>query len=274
MSLFRRLVPAVLTGLCLVSPAAGHDFWLVPQSFEVEPGEAPSEVKVAFMVGHADEVNPWNLQWDRVVAVRAHGPGGAKDLSPTLSTASRLRPGTVTVAADEPGTHVVAFESNHSFSELEADKFNDYAKSEGLRAIIEAREAAGTTDESGREIYGRRAKVLLQVGSEATDHAMTALGHTLEIVPEANPYALSEDRRLPVRVMFRGTPLEGAAIDITALGTGEEAFATEVTDADGRAVFEVPEGGAYRISTVWGVPNVNTQRAEFETMFSSLTFGG
>lgn len=273
MSPIRRPLLVALAGLCLSGPAAAHDFWLVPQSFEVDAAQTPA-VRVAFMVGHADEVNPWNLQWDRVVAVRAHGPGGAVDLSPTLSTASRLRPGTVTLRADEPGTHVVAFESNHSFSELEADKFNDYAESEGLTAITGAREAAGTADQNGREIYGRRAKVLLQVGGEATEHATTALGHTLEIVPEANPYALGDDRRLPVRVMFRGAPLEGATIDITALGTGEEAFATEVTDADGRAVFDVPEGGAYRINTVWGVPNADDRLAEFETMFSSLTFGG
>ena len=266
-----RTTLALACGLLgTVTPAAAHDFWLLPQSFQLDE---PGDVQVRFLVGHADEVNAWNLQWDRVVALRSHGGGEVSDLQPHLTPVNGVVPGYAAVALPAPGTHVVAFESHHSFSDLEADKFNDYAEGEGLTAVLEARERDGASGSNGRELYSRRAKTLLQVGEEATDDALAPLGHTLEIVPEANPYALGEDRSLPVRVMFRGEPLAGATVDITALGTGEDPFAEVVTDAEGRAAFDVPDGGAYKLNVVWGVPNTGSRQAEFETVFSSLTFG-
>ena len=266
----RPLALGLLAALCATAPAAAHDFWLVPQAFVTD---APAEVPVRFVVGHASEVGAWNLQWDRVVALRAHGGGTMTDLQPRLVPVSGAMPGYVRVPLAAPGTHVVAFESHHSFSDLEAEKFNQYAEDEGLTAILDARARAGTQEESGRELYSRRAKILLQVGDEATDEATAPLGLSLEIVPERNPYALGPDRALPVRVLFRGAPLSGATVDITALGTGAEAYDKAVTDGDGRVVFEVPEGGAYKLNVVWGVPNRDTRQAEFETVFSSLTFG-
>ena len=264
------LRPAIaVLGLLAATPAAAHDFWLVPQAFST-PQEA--EIQVRFIVGHADEVGPWNLQWDRVVAARLHGGGEVRDLQPRLVPTNGVVPGYVTADLREPGTHVVAFESHHSFSDLEAEKFNDYAEKEGLTAILDARADQGTGGENGRELYSRRAKVLLQVGDEATDDALAPIGHSLEIVPERNPYALSGDEALPVRILFRGEPLAGATVDIAALGTGEDPYEEQVTDADGRARFMVPEGGAYKINVIWGMPNRDTRQAEFETIFSSLTF--
>ena len=268
MMLLRSAVAAF--GVLAATPAAAHDFWLVPQAFEMsEPGVMP----VGFMVGHAGDVNPWNLQWDRVVALRAHGGGTVTDLQPHLVPVTRLAAGHARVPLRTPGTHVVAFESHHSFSDLEAKKFNDYAEKEGLTAVLEARAASGAEDENGRELYSRRSKILLQVGKEATDDALAPLGHSLEIVPERNPYALGDDRTLPVRVLFRGAPLEGATVDIQALGTGKEPHAEAMTDAAGRASFTVPPGGAYKLNVVWGVPNLDVSRAEYETVFASLTFG-
>ena len=270
-ALRQALLIGSTAAFCAAAPAAAHDFWLVPQAFVVdEPGEVP----VSFVVGHADEVGPWNLQWDRVVALRAHGGGTITDLQPRLVPVSRRVPGHARVPLAREGTHVVGFESHHSFSDLEADKFNDYAREEGLSLILNAREEAGAQAANGRELYSRRAKILLQVGDEATDDALAPLGHTLEIVPERNPYALADGAALPVRVLFRGRPLAGATVDITALGTGEEAYAKAVTDAEGRAAFDLSGSGAYKLNVVWGVPNRDTRQAEFETIFSSLTFGG
>ena len=269
--MYRTTLAALSAALVLPASAGAHDFWLLPQAFEVEE---PGEVPVRFAVGHAGDVNAWNLRWDRVAALRLHGEGQPVDLQPYLTPTRGMIPGQARVPLSAPGTHVVAFESNHSFSELEAAKFNDYAEEEGLTPILEARERAGQTEANGRELYSRRAKALIQVGGEATDDALRPLGHSLEIVPDANPYALGEDRTLGVRVLFRGAPLAGAKIDVSALGTGEAPYAKVVTDEEGRATFEVPEGGAYRINTVWGTPIPPGGAAEFETFFASLTFGG
>lgn len=266
--IFRPLFAGL--GLLAATPAAAHDFWLQPEAFELDE---PQDVQVRFLIGHASEVENWNLRWDRVVALRHHKQGAVRDLQSRLTPQNGMVPGRAEVAIEEPGTHMVAFESHHSFSDLEADRFNAYAKKEGLARVLAAREEAGTDNQNGRELYSRRAKLLLQLGDEATGNVLEPIGHSLEIVPERNPYALGADRMLPVQVLFRGRPLEGATIDITELGSGEEPYEEKVTDAEGRAAFELAAEGAYKLNVIWGFPNPDNSQAEFETIFTSLTFG-
>lgn len=247
------------------APAAAHDYWLEAERFRLS---APGEVRLNFRVGHGDDVQPATLRWDRAVGLRSHGPGGVRDQQASFAIGAGT--GLARPRLEGEGTHVIAYESHHAFSELEAAKFDKYAAEEGLGAIVAARAGKGGP---GRELYSRRAKALVQVGATPTDNATEPVGHTLEIVPELNPYALGADRKLPIRVMFRGRPLPGAQVDLTELNTGKPAIAVQKTGADGRAAFTVPERGMWKLNVIWGVPNPGNARAEYETVFASLTFG-
>jgi len=259
------LLSATLLAL-LSGPAGAHDYWLEAQRFRLA---APGEVRLDFRVGHGDDVQPASLRWDRVVALRSYGPMGVRDQQATFAIGAGS--GSARPRLEGEGTHILAYESYQSLSELEAAKFDKYAEDEGLTAIVAARAGAGGGP--GRELYSRRAKALVQVGAKPTANATEPVGHTLEIVPELNPYALGADRKLPIRVLFRGRPLPGARVDLTELNTGAAAIAVEKTGADGRAAFNVPERGTWKLNVIWGVPNPGNPRAEYETVFASLTFG-
>ncbi|MEO1309963.1 MAG: DUF4198 domain-containing protein [Pseudomonadota bacterium] len=264
----KRLLAAAL--FCAATSASAHDFWLAPAAFQMD---APGVTRVDFSIGHASKVEPWNLQWSRVYSLRTYTAEGVADHQRSIIPKTPLAPGFARVALEAAGTHVVAFESRDSFSELEAERFNAYAEKEGLVAVLSARENAGTTDESGRETYSRRAKALVQVGDVVTDNVLEPIGQTLEIVPLRHPYALGDDRALPVRVLFRGEPLQGALIDLTDLASGDGPLQSRRTDAAGVATFEVPEAGAFKLNVIWGVSTPASDRAEFDTIFCSLTFG-
>ncbi len=103
--------------------------------------------------------------------------------------------------------------------------------------------------------------------------ATRPIGLKLEIVPERNPYALGPTRILPVRVLYKGRRLANATVKLTSLEFDARPVATLVSDASGRARFRVPAAGDWLLNVVWAEPISGDPKADFDTTFSSLTFG-
>ena len=264
-----RLVAPLLVALICAPPAFAHDFWLQPTEFNVSVGEP---VPMTIQVGHGPFRTRWSGAVDRVVLFSGTGPRGAVDLRP------RLNPNPArdaVLAFDSPGTEVVAFQSTPAASNLPSIRFNDYIKVEGLAPAIRQRADARTTDAPGKEIYSRRCKVLIQVGAATGGQSQVTkpLGLTLEIVPERNPYALRPGEALPVRVLYEGRPLAGALVKLTNLEFDVRPVAMHLTDAAGRAAFALPHTGDWLINVIWTKPIKGNPAVDFETVFSSLTFG-
>ena len=266
----------VLAIAASVSVSAGgalaHDFWIQPSRFWIAPGGATS---LAILVGHGPARQRWVLRLNRVVALFSVGPGGRRvDHSSKLSQGTYAPDAELTFPA--PGLHVIAFENTASANSLPADRFNDYLRAEGIRPAIEWRRRTGATGQPGRETYSRRAKALVQVGRPSPGRQTQAtipLGLTLEIVPDVNPYSPGAARALPVRVFYRGRPQPGALVKVTNLDNDEKPAETHTTDGAGRAVFRLPRSGNWQYNVVWARPILGNPDADFDTVFSSLTFG-
>lgn len=262
-----RIVAALL--LTVPSwPAMAHDFWLQPRSFQVAPGVP---LPVTIEVGHGGDRERWAVKPERVLLLASWSARGRADQRATLRTEG---PADLVPSFAAAGVHVLALQTNHALSNLPAARFNDYAKLEGLTPILASRAAAGKSGTPGREIYSRRCKALVRVGdvAAADARATTPVGLSLEIVPERDPYALGNDRMLPIRVLDEGRPLAGATIKLTSLDFDAKPLATRLTDANGRANFRVPPTGNWLLNVVWSKPTSDA-RGDFDTTFSSLTFG-
>ncbi|AWW72946.1 hypothetical protein CD351_00740 [Erythrobacter sp. KY5] len=263
------MIRTVLTALALVAStgAAAHSFWLQPEDHTPAAGE---EVLIEFKVGDAGDVKDWGLYWERIASLRLYSPDGVVDQQRAVRTTAADEVGSAVVSIRGEGTHILAFESNPSFSDLEAERFNRYVDHEGLRGIAADRILRGTTDENGTELYARRAKTLLQVGERHTRNATRAIGHVLEIVPLQNPFSLEPGEPLDLQVFFRGEPLEGAMLSAVPLGVTAK-YQTFLTSADGVVRVAAPGENPTLYSVVWGVPAPNDARAEYFTIFASLT---
>lgn len=265
-----RKLGLLLVGFGAASAAAAHDFWVQPQVFAAPVGAA---VPVTVEVGHGSFRQRWSVAIDRVASFATVGPGGTVDRRADLHLDSGASDAELRFAA--PGTYLVVLTTNHASSNLPAIRFNDYAKTEGLVPALAVRAKAGTADTPGREIYSRRAKALVEIGTTTAPQPWVTkpLGLTLEIVPERNPYALKPDEALPVRVYYDGRPLAGALVKLTNLDFDAKPVRAATTDTGGRAVFGIPFRGLWQMNVIWTKQIAGTPQADFDTTFSSLTFG-
>ena len=270
MRLSRALSPLALL---LAAPAAAHDFWIEPDAFRAESG---MPVALRFLVGEPGAVEHWSTEWRKIVSLQDFGPDGVTDLAASIRPANPpetpLEAVDATVSLAGAGTHVLAFVSNHAVSDLPAAEFEDYARHEGLAHLIGLRAAAGKSAANGRELYSRRAKALIQIGPRATDSVSRPIGQTLEIVPLTNPALLASGTPLRLRVLFHGAPLAGASVVLEALGPEAKHGEPQITDAKGEVSFTADRTGSWKAATIWSYP-IEDPRADYETIFSTLTFG-
>ena len=267
-TIMRRL--ALVIALILDAEAASaHDFWLQPRDFAVEVGASDP---LTIEVGHGPARQRWSAAIDRVAVFKAVGPTGTKDIHAALQPPGGAADATLTFS--QPGSYIVTLETNRARSELPAIRFNDYIKAEGIAPAIAARAAAGATDTPGRELYSRRAKTIIRVGAAGAPQPQITrpVGMTLEIVPGRDPTATDFDMTLPVTVLYGGAPLAGAFVKLNNLDFDARPVATAVTDAHGTASFKVPFKGLWQMNVVWTRP-IKGADADFDTVFSSLTFG-
>jgi uncharacterized GH25 family protein len=95
----------------------------------------------------------------------------------------------------------------------------------------------------------------------------------LEIVPESNPYGVPRSATLPVRVIYAGRPVAGALVKLTNLKNDASPFEVHLTDHDGRPSFTMPNSGHWLLNVIWTKALPRSEETDFETVFSSLSFG-
>jgi uncharacterized GH25 family protein len=263
---------ALVAGMILTSSVDAHDFWIQPQAYWSPAG---ASIPITLQVGHGAQRQRSQLRSSRIARVVAFAPNGiTHDLRPDLQLRGANDDGHLHV--ETPGTYVVVLETdNQGRSALPAQRFNKYAQDEGLTLALDQRHRTGKMAADAAESYRRVTKAIVQVGAvDAPPDARvtTPLGLHLEIVPERNPYAASGGA-LPVRVFFHGQPLAGALVKLIRLEHDDAPVEERRTDSSGRAVFSLTPSGTWLLNVVWTQPVVAPSDVDFDTTFSSLTFG-
>jgi uncharacterized GH25 family protein len=261
----------VLAMLCVFAVnVKAHDYWLEADNFFPAPN---SEVTVKMWLGGwlaVEEERPF--QPKRTPFLQLFAANGATDLLKTGDEEDKMPFAKFKVGA--AGNYLLAQERTPSFLTLEADKFHDYLREEGLEKIIAEREKRGETQEFGRERYSRYIKTLLQVGGKNDAIFGKNVGLKFEIVPLDNPYKKKIGEQIRFRVLFNGKQLEG--VELAALNRyNNQVFQQKMrTDAKGEAVFKLDRNG------FWLVRGVEMRRCEkdcneidWESFWAAFSFG-
>lgn len=258
-----RSLVATMTLFTLLGPSLfAHDLWIEPTAYTPAVGAI---VGIKLKVGEhflGDPVPRDPALIEQFVSVDSGGrrPVVGQD---GMDPAGLLRVTT-------PGLIIAGYRSRPYPVTLNAGKFNQYLKEEGLDAVIAARARKGQTDADAREIFSRHAKSLVLAGSPDAG-ADKALGFTLELVAERNPYAIAPGDELPVRLTYQGQPLANALV-VAMPRTNPVAAIKVRTGKDGRVRLRLAESGAWLVKAVHMIPAPPASGAEWESFWASLTF--
>jgi uncharacterized GH25 family protein len=267
--------PLMLAALLAFTAAEAHDFWIEPSSFRPAVG---SGLRIRLRVGDGFPGEAVARNPDHLKDFFVSGPDGKN--TPAVGFGRGDPAGLTRVSA--AGTHIIAYTSKGSFSELEAKKFESYLKDEGLEAVSELRSKNGESDKAGRETYRRSVKSIVMAGAGGAEGHDRVLGLPLELVPEKSPYHLGPERKLALRLLFNGRPLEGALVRAKRrIADGEKAKGEEErkpetlsgrTGVKGEVAFTLPRDGFWLITVVHMVPADDKTTADWESYWASLTF--
>lgn len=262
----RCLVRVVVgTLLCLLSVPAlrAHDFWIEPSTFTPAPGQ---KVAVRLRVGQDLRGDPVPRDPSLIERFLAGGQGGD---APVVGRALTEPAGFVTFA--DPGLYVIVYDSLRSPLELDAAKFEEYLKLEGLEKISAQRARQGQTGTASKEVFSRCAKSLIAVANGAGTGWDRVFGQRLELVAERNPYSLKGGGELPLRLLYQGKPLAGALVVAMQKDRAEAKVAAR-SDAKGRVRLKLDRPGFWLAKAVHMVPAPKEAAADWESFWASLTF--
>ena len=259
--------PILVTILFLLTAAFvdAHEFWLQTKKFHYKVGE---EMNVEFIVGENFQGEPWDLMRHKVERLEVHTGITVKNL---IKEVKDVKGKNLTYKFDREGTHLVAMESDFAYIELEAEKFNDYLKDDGLDNILDERTRSGRMGEGSKEFYKRYAKLIVQCGAKLDATFRRSAGFRYEIFPLANPASLKSGDYLDCRVMWEGKPEPHAMVKVWSF-VGNRIFLQNIyTENDGTIRFPISSYGPWMVSSVKMVPS-EKEGADYQSLWASIVF--
>lgn len=244
-----------------------HEFWLMSNKFRVSINES---IALNYYVGEDFMGELWKRKKDKTLKL-THFTGQTQIDLTELSIKSDTN--AISLKFENEGTHVLALETKNSFIALEAQKFNEYLKDDGIDNIYALREQKSELNKPSKEFYRRCAKTLIQVGAKSDNTFKKNTGMPLEIIPMQNPYFSKIGDKMTVKVLFNGKPLSDKMVV-----TWNKTAATKTrqqklrTDANGQMTFFLDQKGQWMVSTVHMIPVENNPEGDYQSFWGNLTF--
>jgi hypothetical protein len=257
---------ALIIGTCMAligaEPAFCHDFWIEPEQFRPEPGltlDVRLREGVDFKGNTLPFIPDWFSDFSKVTAAGR---------SPVESMTGDDPAATITT---QEGALLLGYRSNRNFVSLEADKFNNYLKEEGIEFIREQRIALGQDNDPAPEYFIRCAKVLIQSGKSKEHIYKTELGYILELIAENDPYLLRPGDELIFRLIYRGKP--AANLLVQAFTRENPELRQRIrTDSAGRATIQLTKPGVWMVKAVNIQPIIGDPKAAWQSYWASYVF--
>lgn len=244
-----------------------HEYWFEPDTFFPEPNtKTPVHLYVGDGLIKDRQERPYQPLMTRMFAI--HTSNSSTDLKHLLTD------GALPITEFSPtqnGNYLLAMERDWASVTLEAQKFEDYLRTDGLDEIVIERAKRGESAKQGREKYSRFIKSLLMVGQSPDNTYAKTLGLKLEITPLENPYSKKIGDTLKFKVMFDGKPLIGK----TVFADNRDSTTQKMTtDNKGELSMKIAHQGLWLIRLVHMQRcQTNCETADWESYWGAFTFG-
>jgi len=260
------MVFVALAMLFLTAPrlAWAHDFWIEPESFRPKPG---TRVPITLYVGQnfAGESIPHFP--DRIVRFVSAGPAGEQAIAGVLGDDPAG-----TIVATAGGLYIIALYTRPGEGIFDSDEQCDHdLRADGLERNLALHQMRAQHGQKIRETYFRCAKSLIAAGTPGARDGDYALGLPLELIAETNPYRLDKSRKLKLRLLYQGQPLDGALV-VLSNKSAPLAKLKARTDRDGRVEVTLPQRGVWLATAVHMIPAPRLAAEDWNSLWASLTF--
>lgn len=245
----------------LALPAFAHDTWLVPRQPTVTTG---ADMVFDSTSGHRFPTLDSGPKPDRVDAAACKQAGRTLVLAPGDWSAKTLP---FSTRATGPGGMLCWLELKPKELDLKPAKVDGYLKE--IDAPDGVKQAWAKSPEPKRwvEVYSKHAKTI--VPGKTTEAAASApLGLALEFVPEVDLSTGVLKGPLKVRVLKKGAPLAGLAVEL--VGSDGQGRWTK-SDAQGRLEFPAPRTGKWLLRATDLRPT-DAAKGLWESQFATLAF--
>jgi uncharacterized GH25 family protein len=256
-----KKISLLLTLFCF-TPLFAHECWVAAKKFVLQKGET---AELSLHVGENFEPEIWK---GKLQSLTYFFEKQQKDILPLLQDTTKQQ---FSLPTQGEGTQLVALNSTDKYIKLEAEKFNDYLKEDGLLEVLEFRKKNNQIDSFGTELYQRCNKILLQVGNKKTETYKQIVGTRLEILPQQNPY--DSPKNLTIKVLFDGKPAINNMVVMWQKVGGKTVKTNLFTNKNGIVIFSPNYATNCMISTVKMVENENKAKAQWHSYWANLTFG-
>lgn len=259
------LLASALCFLALI--LAAHEFWLDPGKFYYRKGDT---MKLQFLVGEDFKGENWTGNRSKVKSLTLTDEVGTHAVDAGLS---ENKGDSLSLVLNTEGTQMISYNSNNSFISLPAKEFNAYLAEDGLNDAINYRKQFHEIDSTGRELYQRSVKTIFQVGEKYSSVFAKPTGLPLDLIPLRNPYQLSDDDSLTVRVLFEGKPLVNQFMVVWHRNREIFLKVQYRTNNQGEFRFPVMTKSKWMVSTVKMVRLKDNAQADWQSYWASLTWG-
>lgn len=250
-----------------ISSTFAHEYWLEPEKFFLTPKE---KTIVRLFVGDGlvndREERPFQKNKTDIFSVYSR--------SNKIDLLGNLTDGALPVyefSGDAAGNYLLAMERNWSHITLEADKFDDYLRTDGMEYIIAERAKLGESKKQARERYSRFIKGLLLVGDKRDDTYKKKIGLKLELMPLENPYAKKVGDKIAFQVLFDGKPLAGRTVFADNRMSKTQKM---ITDKNGKISFVLASSGLWLARLVFMQRcKAECGEADWESYWGAFSFG-
>ncbi len=267
----RSFLAAAALTLLAVSPIASHDFWLVPDAFQVAAnaelginGQTSSEFPTTLSAVTADRVASAEL-------VRA----GSRE--PILALTTRDNSLRLTHRPAQVGQAVVAVAVHPRSIPESPESFRRYLTLEGAPEALERYEREGIlpTDSITRR-YAKYAKALVQVGTGGPPAYAELAGHPFEFVPVGDPADARAGDELRFRALLFGDPLTHARVHASVAesitSAAAMAHSEHETDAAGEFTVPISHAGVWNVRALYILPAPAGSGADWDVHWATFVW--
>ncbi len=247
-------------GLWFSATAFSHTLWLNVSDYspEIYPGYG-AKSKIYFGWGHRYPVDDFLSEEDLKEFFLIDSEGKKKTLS--------SNPGgflATSVSFKAPGTYLAC-------AKLKPGFYTMYEKDGKIHHKVGPK--TGLEGITLSLYYEQYAKALINVGGGSGDFFKTPVGHTLEIVPLANPSQLKAGDLLPVQVLFKGKPARFCKVYATYSGfsTSCDFAYTTTTNGKGQARIRIIHYGQWLIKAGVKLPATDELKEKCNELSYSAT---